>query len=127
MPAMSHEKRGFIEAEDEHGRGVYLGDWPRRPDGLWESVLRGDLSLVFPIMRGMAPLLTAIVAMLFLGQHLTPLAWIGVIAATGAVIAFALPPRGVLLHQHPDRAALLWAVAPMSVTFAVYWGSHTSR
>lgn len=78
---------------------------------LVKAMQRGDLSLVFPVMRGLAPLLTAIVALLLLGQTLHGVAWIGLIAATGAVIVFALPPKGVRLHQHPDRAALLWALA----------------
>ncbi len=78
---------------------------------LVKAMQRGDLSLVFPVMRGAAPLLTALTAMLFLREHLSALAWIGLITATGAVIAFALPPKGVGLRQHPDRTALLWAAA----------------
>lgn len=62
-------------------------------------------------MRGAAPLLTAASAMIFLGEHLAPLAWFGLLIATGAVISFALPPSGVRLRDHPDRAALGWALA----------------
>jgi len=71
----------------------------------------GDLSLVFPVMRGGAPLLTALVALAVLGETLAPLAWAGLIVATLAVATFALPPRGTALRHHPDRAALLWAAA----------------
>jgi drug/metabolite transporter (DMT)-like permease len=76
---------------------------------LVKALQRGELSLVFPVMRGAAPLLTALAALLFLREGLAPLAWLGLIAATGAVIAFALPPPGVKLRHHPDRTALLWA------------------
>jgi drug/metabolite transporter (DMT)-like permease len=75
------------------------------------ALQRGDLSLVFPVMRGAAPLLTAITAMLILNERLEPLAWLGLLAASGAVISFALPPSGVRMRHHPDRAALAWAAA----------------
>jgi drug/metabolite transporter (DMT)-like permease len=78
---------------------------------LVRAMQRGDLSLVFPVMRGAAPLLTAFAALLVLGERLAPLAWTGLFVATAAVILFALPPRGVRLRNHPDRAALLWSVA----------------
>lgn len=74
------------------------------------NALRADLSLVFPVMRGSAPLLTAIAALAVLGEALTPLGWVGLIFATGAVIAFALPGKGVKIKEHPDGRALLWAL-----------------
>jgi drug/metabolite transporter (DMT)-like permease len=77
---------------------------------LVRALQRGDLSLVFPIMRGAAPLLTAFCALLFLRETLASLAWLGLFCASAAVVAFALPPRGVRLRDHPDRAALLWSV-----------------
>jgi len=72
--------------------------------------LRADLSLVFPVMRGAAPLLTAFTALLFLGEELAVMAWIGLVLATFAVIAFALPQKGIALKDHPDGKALLWAL-----------------
>ncbi len=77
---------------------------------LVRSMQRGDLSLVFPVMRGAAPLLTAFSALIFLREELAPLAWAGLLCATAAVVAFALPPKGVRLRDHPDRTALLWAL-----------------
>lgn len=78
---------------------------------LVQAMSRADLSLVFPVMRGAAPLLTACSAMILLREHLSPVSWIGLLLATGAVIAFALPPRGSRLRDHPDGVALLWALA----------------
>jgi drug/metabolite transporter (DMT)-like permease len=86
---------------------------------LVQALTRGDLSLVFPIMRGAAPLLTALAAMLVLREALAPLAWAGLLLATAAVIVFGLPPRGVRLRDHPDRLALLWALAT-AVGVALY-------
>ena len=77
---------------------------------LVRAMQRADLSLVFPVMRGAAPLLTAFAALLLLGEELAPLAWAGLAAATAAVVSFALPPKGVRLKEHPDRVALLWAL-----------------
>lgn len=77
---------------------------------LVQAMSRGDLSLVFPIMRGLAPLLTAVTAWAALGQVLGIVEWIALGVATGAIILFALPPRGTHLFAHPDKAALGWAV-----------------
>lgn len=70
----------------------------------------GDLSLVFPVMRGAAPLLTAFSALILLGETLEPSAWLGLLTATVAVASFALPPKGTRLRDHPDKVALAWAV-----------------
>ena len=77
---------------------------------LVQAMSRGELSLVFPIMRGLAPLLTAGTALLVLGQRLNAVEWLALAAATGAIIAFALPPKGVAVRNHPDAKALGWAV-----------------
>jgi len=74
------------------------------------AMQRGELSLVFPVMRGAAPLLTALAALALLDEALSPLAWAGLIAATAAVAVFALPPPGTRMRDHPDLKALLWAL-----------------
>ncbi|HEX8381210.1 MAG TPA: EamA family transporter [Allosphingosinicella sp.] len=86
---------------------------------LVRALQRGDLSLVFPVTRGAAPLLTAAAAFLFLRETLPPLALVGLIVATAAVFVFAARPRGTLLRDHPDRAVLAWALAT-AVGVALY-------
>ena len=83
------------------------------------ALQRGDLSLVFPVMRGAAPLLTAFAALLILHEELAPLAWAGLVLATAAVAAFALPPKGVAMRDHPHAAALFWA-AGTAIGIALY-------
>lgn len=78
---------------------------------LVRAMQRGDLSLVFPVMRGAAPLLTAAAALALLGEALSPLALAALFVAAGAVAAFAVPPDGVRLRDHPDRRVLGWALA----------------
>lgn len=71
---------------------------------------RGDLSLVFPVMRGLAPLLTAILATVFLGETTSPLGWFGLVLATLALVIFAMPEK-LQTSQTSElrRAALIWA------------------
>lgn len=83
------------------------------------ALKHGDLSLVFPVMRGSAPLLTGIAAWLLLGETLSPVGILGLVIATAAVIAFVLPRRGTRLFDHPDRRALLFA-AGTAIGIALY-------
>ncbi len=74
------------------------------------SLHRGDLSLVFPVMRGLAPLMTAIAASVFLSETPSLLGWIGLLIATAALIVFALPDDLEAGQKKLQRAALFWAV-----------------
>ena len=70
---------------------------------------RGELSLVFPVMRGLAPLMTAIIAVFALQEVPGPLGWAGLALATLALIVFALPANRPLDQRALDRIALIWA------------------
>ena len=78
---------------------------------LVRALSRGDLSLVFPVMRGSAPLLTAIAASLVLGEHLSPLAIAGLTIASLATVVFALPEKNFGGSRKVRNSALLWAMA----------------
>ena len=84
-----------------------------------KALSRGDLSLVFPVMRGAAPLMSSLAAFLLLGEALTPLALTGLLIATISVAAFAYPPKGSTLRRHPDARALAWALGT-AVGVALY-------
>lgn len=85
---------------------------------------RGDLSLVFPVMRGLAPLLTAILGVSVLSEAPSLLGWGGLLMATTALIIFALPERRQSGFSLPGGSALVWAaltafgIAAYSVTDA---------
>lgn len=49
----------------------------------------GDLSHVYPLARGLSPLLIATSAALFAGEFLPPLAWVGVAVASFGIISLA--------------------------------------
>jgi len=78
---------------------------------LVRALSRGDLSLVFPVMRGSAPLLTALAAALVLGERLPPLAIAGLAIAGLATVVFALPEKDFGGSRRVRNSALLWALA----------------
>jgi drug/metabolite transporter (DMT)-like permease len=78
---------------------------------LVRALSRGDLSMVFPVMRGTAPLLTAISASILLGEHLSPLAIAGLTIASLATIVFALPEKNFGGSRAVRNSAILWALA----------------
>src|SRR5262245_17348603 len=60
----------------------------------------GDLSLVYPIARGMSPLLVALLAAAFAGELPQPVQAGGIALASAAMASFALEPRA----PHPGVA-----------------------
>ena len=71
---------------------------------------RGALSLVFPVMRGLGPLATAILAVVWLKESLSPLQIAGLVAASLSILVFALPTGLTEAARKLDRAALFWAL-----------------
>src|SRR4029077_13846210 len=72
----------------------------------------GDLSLGYPIMRGVAPLLVALASGFWFGEALTAGAWIGVLlVCRGAVSLAFLARRKSLSSGKSSTAATLWALA----------------
>lgn len=72
---------------------------------------RGDLSFVYPVARGSAPLLAIAIGVLVLGERLAPVAWLGVGLLLGGMLAIQRPWR--LLRAGAasgDRAAAGFAV-----------------
>jgi drug/metabolite transporter (DMT)-like permease len=78
---------------------------------LVRALSRGDLSLVFPVMRGSAPLLTALAAALVIGEQLSPLALAGLTIASLATVIFALPEKDFGGSRKVRNSALVWALA----------------
>jgi uncharacterized membrane protein len=65
---------------------------------LHESYRFGDLSQVYPIARGMAPLLVALGALAFAGEALSVQAWIAIAITSAGIMAIAV------LHRNPLKA-----------------------
>lgn len=77
---------------------------------LIRALHRGALSLVFPVMRGLGPLMVAIGAAIELDEYLTVPAALGLVMASCALIVFALRASPVAPQTRLDRIALFWAV-----------------
>lgn len=52
----------------------------------------GDLSIVYPIARGLAPVLIALGAQVWVGERLPGLAWVGILCVSGGIMVLT---RGV--------------------------------
>jgi len=55
----------------------------------------GDLALVYPVARGTAPLLVPLLAALFLGERLSPVATCGILLVALGIVTAHLPVFGV--------------------------------
>ena len=74
----------------------------------------GDLSFAYPLMRGTAPLLAAVLAIVFLREWPTPQGALGIALICIGIVSIAFVRR----EAHP-RAALLFALANAAI-IAVY-------
>lgn len=75
---------------------------------LIESYRTGDLGQVYPIARGSAPLMTAGATTAFIGEKLSLLGWIGIVALVTGV--FLLSARGGRDLARLDRRAVGFAL-----------------
>ncbi|MEO5704477.1 MAG: EamA family transporter [Candidatus Limnocylindrales bacterium] len=80
---------------------------------------RGDLSLVYPLARGSAPLLAVVVGIVFLNERLAPLAWVGVALVLLGILAVARPWRALGAAGREHRGAVGFALAT-GATIAAY-------
>lgn len=76
--------------------------------GLTEAYRTGDMSQVYPIARGSAPLMTALVSTTFIGEHLGVLGWVGILALVSGV--FLLSAKGGRDLTRIDRRAVGFAL-----------------
>ena len=80
---------------------------------------RGDLSLVYPIARGSAPLLAVLVGVGLLNERLAPGAALGVACLLAGILAVARPWRALREAGREHRGAIGFALAT-GVTIAAY-------
>jgi drug/metabolite transporter (DMT)-like permease len=80
----------------------------------------GDLSLGYPIMRGVAPLLVALASGAWFGEALGAQGWLGVLLICGGVLSLAFVAHGKAIATGKSAAgkttaAMLWALAGAAV------------
>jgi drug/metabolite transporter (DMT)-like permease len=76
--------------------------------GLVESYRSGDLGYVYPIARGSAPLMTAVVGAIFVGEQLNVLGWSGIVTLAAGMLL--LSARGGSGIAQLDRRAVGYAL-----------------
>jgi drug/metabolite transporter (DMT)-like permease len=84
---------------------------------LIESYRAGDMGQVYPIARGSAPLLTACLSALLVGEHIGPIAWAGILLLAGGVVLMSL--RGGRDLARLDRRAVAFALFT-AITICAY-------
>ena len=85
---------------------------------------RGDLSLVYPLARGTAPLLAVVAGVALLGERLTPAGWLGVGLLLAGLVAVQRPWR-VLAARASGRRVLDSAV-PFAIGAGVAIATYTA-
>lgn len=79
----------------------------------------GDLSLVYPLMRGVAPLVTGLLAIVWLRELPGPVGWVGMLLVSAGVIALALRPTDGAPVLAGHGRAVRFALAN-AVVIAIY-------
>lgn len=70
----------------------------------------GDLSFAYPLMRGSAPLIVAVLGIVFLHEFPAPHAMLGIVLICAGIVSIAFVRR----ERHP-RAAAAWAFANAAI------------
>jgi uncharacterized membrane protein len=83
------------------------------------AYVRGDLSLVYPLARGSAPLLAVLIGIGILGERLSPVAGLGVVALLAGILLVAQPWVVLRRAGLADRAAVGFALLT-GVSIAAY-------
>ena len=85
----------------------------------------GDLSLVYPLMRGVAPLITAVLGIILLRELPAPISWLGMLMISFGVIALAMRPAGgaPVLAGHERAVGFALANAAVIAAYTIVDGT----
>ncbi len=86
----------------------------------------GDLSQVYPIARGVAPVLVALGAQFFAGEVLPPMAWAGILIISVAIGAQTFGGRGTKINASALAAAILTGITIASYSVVDGMGVRAS-
>lgn len=83
----------------------------------------GDLNLVYPLARGTGPLVTLVIAIVFLDERLSSVAVVGALTIIAGIVVIALGRRAPTSNSR--RLGVIWGVAT-GLTIATYtlWDNH---
>jgi len=88
----------------------------------------GDMSLVYPIARGSAPLLTALIGITLLNEPVSRLAFAGILTIVAGVIGISMARRGLAMAKNTAAIgfALLTATLITTYTYLDGFGARIS-
>jgi drug/metabolite transporter (DMT)-like permease len=88
----------------------------------------GDMSLVYPVARGSAPLLTALIGVTLLGEPVSRLAFAGILTIVAGVIGISMARRGLAMAKNTAAVgfALLTATLITTYTYLDGFGARIS-
>lgn len=86
----------------------------------------GDLSQVYPVARGVAPVLVALGAQFFAGEVLPAAAWAGILLVSAGIGILFISPRALRMPASVIGAALLTGVAIAGYSVADGMGVRAS-
>ena len=78
-----------------------------------------DLTVVYPVARGSGPFLSALAAVVLLGEHLGPSGTLGLTGVVGGILLITMGPRLIGRGVNHD------AEAAMRRRHGLYWGAAT--
>lgn len=83
---------------------------------------RGAMNVVYPVARGVGPLVTAFVALVILGEEVSSTAVVGILAVLAGVLIVATGSRGT---DGRTRAGVLWGTATgLMIASYTLWDDH---
>ena len=86
---------------------------------------KADLTVVYPLARGSGPLLSSLVAILFLGEHLSAWGLFGILAVVGGVFLIAGGPRLFQQAAQPAQTQRLRKGMVYGLLTGVFIASYT--
>jgi len=87
----------------------------------------GDLSQVYPVARGVAPVLVALGAQVFAGEFLPPLAWVGILLVSFGTGSLVFVRAGVVTSRKATAAALVTGLTIAAYSVADGLGVRVSQ
>lgn len=92
--------------------------------GLVARIYRiADMSATYPLMRGTAPLIVAIVSVAFMGERLVPLAWLGIVVICAGILGMVIGRRS----SGNRGVALALLAAAITATYTLIDGAGVRR
>ena len=86
---------------------------------------KADLTVVYPLARGSGPLLSSLVAILFLGEQISALGGLGIVAVVGGVFLVAGGPGLFRQAQDPHKRARIRKGMVYGLLTGVFIASYT--